>query len=451
MPGQKKTVENPSGKRDKVEVRTSMDAVGRVVTHIGEFLSSKQDSTEVEKFFKAIGKMFFFPFIRVPYNITKQGVERTINPISLLDMSLLIGQSVRFSNGRLHLSDNPEVNQRMIENAAKLLQGTAIFALLYALAEGDDDDLDKMILFTGSKPFKEIGAGERQKAYRMGMGPYTVSIRLPDGRRASFFYGRIEPVATILGGTIDTQRAIKGRIRGASTTPEAINNMTLAWISQVNEKTSMRGAADLMALLNQDRPLDRFTADRMAMVMPNIVRQAVRESDPYFRQPADDFAGMVQYGIWPRGQTPPRVDLYGNAERRPGQNALKRMVDLTKSAIHGEPNEVDVMIHNWLTKHGDGVDGVTIPSVQRTTTYTHPVTGERMQMTSGQKASYDRIAGRFIQIALKQTPLNIESPTEADMQQMNRMVTRARAYARQQVFSNPKWHQLEKTTLTPIE
>jgi hypothetical protein len=451
MPGQKKTVENPSGKREKVPVHTMVDALGSMVTAIGSGLTAKPTDKVVSRVMKGLGKMFFFPFVRVPYNITKQGVERTINPISAIDMFLLAGQNIGFSNGRFTFGADSEIHQRFIENFAKQIQGLVIFALLYGMAEGDEDDLEKPILFTGSKPIKETKVGERQLSYRMGLGPYTVSIRLPGGKRYSFYYGRIEPVATILGGTVDSQRAIKGRLRGSKTTMEATNDMLMAWVAQLNDKTSLRGMSDAMAILNQDRSLDRFTADRLAMIVPNIVRQAVRESDPYFRQPADNYADMVKYGMWPRGITPPRVDLYGEAERRPGKHAPKRMVDLTKSAVLGEPNPVDVMIHNWITKHGNDVDGVTIPTGQRQINYTHPVTGEKLTMTPGQKASYERLAGRFTSLALKSTPLNIENPSEADMKTMNDMIRRARAYARNQVFSDPKWHRLNKETLTPIE
>jgi hypothetical protein len=434
-----------------VPVMTFMDALGAGVSYLSAGITPKDKDGEALRIMKMVAKMLFFPFVRVPYNIMKQGVERTINPVSILDFFLLSMQSIRVDKTGFHFSENPEANQRFVESVAKLTQGVMVLAALLPMSEGDDDDLEKWIVITGSRPFKDTGAGERQLGYRMGLGPYVVSIRLPGGGRVSFNYGRIEPAATILGGTVDGLRAIKDYQRGAKTMGEAGESMVNAWLSQINEKTSLRGAADLIAIANQDKPLDRYAADRIAMIIPNLIRQAVRESDPYFRQPADNFADMVRYALLPYGVTAPRVGLYGDAERRPGANAAKRVVDISKAAAFGAPNPADVMIRNWINQNGTKVEGISIPSVERTTDYIDPATKESKTMTPGQKASFDNLAGRFVQIAVKQAALNIENPTQEDMKKMGKITASARAYARRTLLANPKWRALKNEPMNPVE
>lgn len=446
LPGQTAVVQQSKKKSENiVPVRTSIDFVGYGLGMVQKALTPVPLDNATKATIKTLSRMFFLPFIRVPFNIMQQGIERSINPISLIDLGVLLAANTRIKNGKFTF--NADGGQaRLIEYLSKQIQGTAIMYLLLAFfGEGDDDDLEKTILVTGSRPYTETKKGERELGYRMGLGPYTISIKLPGGKRLSFGYGRIEPFATMIGGSADTAKSIKllnaDKIGGG----EAISRAFKGMVSQINEKTSLRGAADMLEILSGEGPIDKFAADRLASVMPNLLKQALRESDPLFREKPQDFKDMVIAAMFPSGEITgqaPKVDIYGNEQRKPGKSTISRILDPTDTTIYGASEKTDKMLYNWLRKNPN--PELVAPSTTNAKTYTDPITKEQgVRMTDAQFEKFSKVSGDRIKSIVARTPFNIDNPTEQDIKRFRDIVSDSRELAKRVLTTQAAWRNLK--------
>jgi len=443
LPGQETPILGADNKFKKAETKTVMDGVGAGIRKISEGLTPKESDDIQKKIGKALVKMMFFPFVRVPYNILKQGIDRSVNPISLAEVGTLLAANLRYRDGKWTMNADGQ-KQRIIESIGKQLQGTMFVMMLLALGEGDDDDLEKKLLITGSRPYKDTKKGERELGYRTGLGPYEISFRGKDGKRYGFSYGRIEPFATIMGGTVDMLKNAKASKKDRITKSEALGNTLNAYVAQTNEKTMLRGAADLMGLINNDKPLDRYTADRISMIMPNLVKQAVRESDGYFRETPTEFQNMVLYGIWPAGMGRPiRTDLYGAPQKKDG-SAAQRIVDFTDAGATDAPKDSDRMLYNWIRQNPatEGLRSVPIPQGP-SKNWTDPLTNKVQPMTAGQRAKFGEIAGTRLRALTKGMVFNTDTPTEFDMKRFRAAIDRSREDARKILYRNPTWRAMK--------
>jgi hypothetical protein len=443
LPGQETPVLDAKNKFKKADMSTPMDAVGAGIRKISEGLSPKEGDKIQKKLGKALVKMMFFPFVRVPFNILKQGIDRSVNPISLVEVGALLAANLRYRDGKWTMNADGN-KQRIIESIGKQLQGTMFVMLLLALGEGDDDDLEKKLLITGSRPYKDTKKGERELGYRTGLGPYEISFRGKDGKRYGFSYGRIEPFATIMGGTVDMLKNAKASNKGRITKTEALGNVFNSYVAQINEKTMLRGAADLMGLINNEKPLDRYIADRISIIMPNLIKQAVRESDGYFRETPTEFQEMVLYGIWPAGLGRPiRTDLYGAPQKKDG-GAAQRIVDFTDAGATAAPKDSDRMLYNWIRQNPatEGLKSVPIPQGP-SKEWTDPLTKEVKPMTAGQRAKFGEIAGIRLRAMTKGMVFNTDTPTEFDMKRFSAAIDRSREDARKILYRNPTWRAMK--------
>ena len=444
LPGQTAIVQQSKKKSENiVPTRTAVDYVGLGLGKVQQFLTPVEMDGATSKTLKTLTRMLFLPFIRVPFNIMQQGIERSINPISLIDLSVLLAANMRVKNGKFTF--NADGGQaRLIEYTSRMMQGGVIMAVLAAFGEGDDDDLEKTILVTGSRPYKEVKKGEREMGYRMGLGPYVISIKLPGEKRLTIPYGRIEPFATMMGGTVDTLKAIKLRNANKIGYGEAADTAFKGLVSQINEKTSLRGAADMLEILSGEGPIDRFAADRLASIMPNLVKQALRESDPLFREKPQDFKDMVVAAIFPSGKItglPPKIDLYGKEQEKPGKTALGRIFEPTDTTVYGASEKTDKMLYNWI-RQNPNADLVAPSSAGKT--YTDPITKEKsVTMSADQYSKFVKVAGDRIKSQVKRTPFNIDNPTEMDIKRFREIVSDSREIAKRVLVMQEAWRNLK--------
>jgi hypothetical protein len=444
LPGQPSTVQQSKKKSENVvPVRTAMDFVGFSLGKIQKALTPVELENSTTATLKTLTRMLFIPFIRVPFNIMQQGIERTVNPLSILDMSILIGSNLRVKNGKFTLNADGG-KERLIEYASKQMQGVVLLAVLAALGEGDDDDLEKTILITGSRPYKDTKKGERELGYRMGLGPYTISIKMPGGKRLSVSYGRIEPFATMMGGTVDTLKAVKLRTSGKIGTGEMVGKALSGLTSQINEKTSLRGAADMLEILSGEGAIDKFAADRLSVIMPNFVKQALRESDPLFRERPTEFKDMLIAATFPSGEItglPAKVNLYGQDQEKPGKTALGRIFDPTDTTVYGASEKTDKMLYNWI-RQNPNADLVAPSSAGKT--YTDPITKEKsVTMSADQYSKFVKVAGDRIKSQVKRTPFNIDNPTEMDIKRFREIVSDSREIAKRVLVMQEAWRNLK--------
>lgn len=431
LPGQNDVITG-----ETVPVRGLGDVLGLAAGTLAKLFSYETDNMAAKAALLAL-RLLFFPFQRVPFNIIRQAARRTLNPVSAIDIAVLFGRNLRIQNGRWTLNAKGE-KAEMVERLAQQAQGGLLLLLLAASSagEGDDDDLEKPILITGSRPFGEVKRGERELGYRLGLGPYEISLRRPDGKRIGFSYGRLEPAATVLGATIDTMREIGIARQGKQTFGEAGSRAINALVSQMTEKTFLRGFSDAQQILSGEADLTKFSAERLAVIVPNLIRQPVRETDPAFREKPDGFVQALSYAIWPHGQLPERRDVYGEVQEKKGTSA-GRVIDF--SDFGGEKvRPWDEMLWRYRQKHPRDAYAPQSPNP----TYTDPATKKPVKMTPRQAARFKELAGNRTVALLKRESFNLEDPTERDIKAFSAVVEKARGDVRKALINSPAWRNL---------
>jgi hypothetical protein len=420
-----------------VPIRDIGDVVGAGAAQMGKFLNQKTDSLAAKSTLLAL-RLLFFPFQKVPFNIVRQAARRTLNPISLVDIGVLIGRNLRVIDGKWTLNakgGKAEIAERLAQQA----QGALLVMLLAAsgAGEGDDDDLDKPILITGSRPYGETKKGDRELGYRLGLGPYEISMKMPGGKRVGFSYGRLEPAATVLGATVDTMRELAMYRQGKQSLGEAGGKIIGALRSQLTEKTFLRGFSDAQQIASGDSDLSRFTAERLAVVIPNIIRQPLREADPYFRERKDGFVDNLSAALWPYGQGEIKRDLYGDPLEKKG-NSASRIIDFTDFG-GDQAQPLDEMLWRYRQTHPSDAYAPQSP----TANYTDPVTKKPATMTPAQLAKYKEISGQKILALTKRESFNLKNPTESDIKRFKAVVDDGREFARLMLFKSPAWRNLK--------
>ena len=440
LPGEKDPV---TGKT--VPVHGLGDMVGEWAAKLNGALTKEHDSMFI-KLTQTLAKISFFPFQRVPFNILRKGIRYTPNPVSLFDIGLGMIQNSRTTgpNGETVWEWNANKrNTELIERMGMQLQGAALLTLLIATGagEGDDDDLKKSFLITGSMPFTPQGRAEREAQTRSGLGPSRISFRRADGsERFGFNYGRLEPLATTLAATIDTVKEVKRAHRSGKDNYDAAAEALGGLVAQAKDKSFLRGVSDLMALvtnamaepdLRENRKLQQYLAGRVAMVIPNIIKQPLRETDNLYRERSNDFMQEVLYQVAPIGQKSPKVDPWGEQAEKAGF-AATRIFDVTDMGTD-KPHPVDQMLIRWRdsgkwSKAADEADRKPwFPAPIANSTFKNPITGQTVKMDEAQLAEFREKAGKATAAKLRGLSLNYESPTITDIDKVRKTVTESRA------------------------
>ena len=428
LPGQHDPV---TGK--KVPVNDLGDAAGYLAGKLTETFSKEHDNLFVKTAFAAM-RIAFFPFQRTPFNILRKGIRYTFNPFSLFDIGLGIVQNSRTADGKWEWNAkgrNPELIRRM----AMQMQGAALMLMVAGLAEGDDDDQDKPLVITGSAPFSPRGQAERETGARSGLGPYRFSFRRKDGsERFGFSYGRLEPLATTLAASVDLMKSVKRTLRSGGDASDAASAAMGGFVAQAQDKSFLKGVGDFTELvtnalaepdLKDNRKMQQFLAGRVAMVMPNIIRQPIRESDSNFRERSANFMQELLYQAVPYGQKPAKVDPYGQSVTKPG-TPIGRTVDVT-DAGSDTVHPMDRMLLKFRDKHPGKA---WFPSVVNSAEFTNRKTGKSEKMNSEQLAEFKRMAGLRLDAALKTARLNLSNPTDRDIETAKELVSKSRSDAK---------------------
>jgi hypothetical protein len=262
---------------------------------------------------------FNFPFIKTPYNIISTALRKT--PLGSLNMMANAGTAVwQMKNGTPFIESYSKA--KILHHAVEQFIAWTSFALIYGLSEGDPDDDKKGLMFTGTRAAKDDRAGEKAMLARTRGGATMV---LYNGTPV-FNYGRYEPFATILSSMVDASRAIKKAGRGKAATDMAaaiIGNIA----DQAESKTFLQGIENLSRLYAQIRNPDKIGHEMAGAlikgIVPNIIRQPLRNMDEYAR---DTKHAPLIYSAFPfGGLAEPLYDLYGRPVQKTG-NPLSRLV-----------------------------------------------------------------------------------------------------------------------------
>lgn len=443
--------------KEKVKVENFGDLVG-VAASLLTKLTTVQTDGMIVKAMQAILRITLFPFIRTPFNILRAGYRRSINPVSLIDIAILIGRNQIGPDGKWKWNANGR-NAEIVERVAQQAQGAALMLFLWGLAEGDDDDMDRGLIITGSMPFTLANRAEREAQMRSGLGPYRISWHGKDGReRVGFNYGRIEPLATAMGSTVDTIKAIKRGMREGKDVSSIVSNMLGSMVSQAKDKSFLRGFSDVIDLgdnviesireksgdgdsIADNRKLRQFLAGRVAMLMPNIIKQPVREADSAFRERTNSFIEELFYQTLPFGQKEAKVDPYGDVQTKTGTAAV-RPFDFTDAGTN-QVNPFDTMLIRWRDsgKWKDTEGGKPwFPQPIVSSSFRNLATGKEQDMTPQQVTEYRDLAGKRATAILKGMNLNTTAPTVNDIELAKKAFSEARRQVKQMIavkYSKP--------------
>jgi hypothetical protein len=281
---------------------------------------------------------------------------------------------------------------------------------------------------------------------RAGLGPYRISWRNDGQERVGFNYGRVEPLGTALGSTVDTIQSIQKGFRNGDTVSEAIwrasSNALGSLVSQAKEKSFLRGFSDFLdlsanAISTDDskepdsRKMKQFIAGRAAMAIPNFIKQPLRELDDNYREKTDSFLQEMLYQAAPIGQKEAKVDPYGDASKKVGFTAT-RPFDPTDMGTD-KVNPVDAMLIRWKNsgkwaKNPDPDNRKPwFPGAITSADFTHKKTGVTTKMDEKQLSEYRELAGKRASALLKSANLNYDSPTHLDIKKVKDIISQSRS------------------------
>ncbi len=209
---------------------------------------------------KVPGLRYVLPFVTTPANIFKTALRKS-----------------PAGGGRsLYLLSQGELSRdKAIRSGAEQLIGLGVIALLAQGIGGGDDDDEPWI--TGTVPFRGSRKGERDLAARTAP---PLSLRV--GRKW-YGYGRLEPLATWLGVTVDGLRGVKEARAGKE--PDAVVGETLKrFAGQLEDKTFLDGIGRIIRAIDDGRSAARIVGDVAGGFVPALIRQPAQAAEAKVRE-----------------------------------------------------------------------------------------------------------------------------------------------------------------------
>ena len=253
-----------------------------------------------------------FVFVKTPTNIINNVFDRTFNVFP-------VARAIRQGSGR-------EFDQAM----AKLATGWGIFGMIFAAASGMYGDKYARINGGGPPTFKG-----KMREQEMGVQPYSIQIRKPDGNFQTISLSRVDPLSGIIAMAADMAQVMVN----APDDPETlvfIQDMFNAGVLTVAEYAGnlpfLQGASDLMsAFMNPQgdtagllERLQKFGGGQVANIAGNIGGAiegrmsfgAIGGMNSYLRQYYDiPFMGATSFdAMWERLYDPNRSNTMYDAE-----------------------------------------------------------------------------------------------------------------------------------------
>jgi len=290
-------------------------------------------------------KAWIAPFIRTPINLIKFPLERTI----LAPMHKEIYDKLRGKHGAA-VRD---------ETYAKIVLGTAITMGAYMAAASGR--------MTGSGPDDPT----ERAAWMLGGGNQPYSIKVGDYWVP---YGRVEPIATLLGISADF-----AYMQDKLTADESAEIATLIAYSasqNISNKTFLKGLTDATDAFinNPERFMQNYLENLSTRPVPAALGQYTRAEDPYLRDARTILEAYKTRLPGKSTEVYPYRDIFGNA--------ITRDSKLLPNLIRSDPVAKELYALNaWPAKVDKKIRGV--------------------ELTRKQEDDYRRVAGRLVYMQLK--------------------------------------------------
>jgi hypothetical protein len=239
-------------------------------------------------------------------------------------------------------------------------------------------------------------------------------------------YGRIEPIATVLGTTIDM---IKGIKRNGTTQ----DNMNALWgylLDQANGKTFLNGASTISDLARgKTDPIEAIKKSVLQAIVPNIIRSPLRSLDDYVR---DSKHASPLYTMLPaQSMAEEQINPYGEPIKKTG-NPITRLFFSTPIASDETLRASDKLLLNW-----NRANPTEAWAPQSPLATFKDSKGKNVEMTAEETKKFRIAAGRLASVKLRGivNARNAANPTMDDVKKVKNAFESATHEAKQRIFS----------------
>lgn len=350
---------------------------------------------------------FIFPFVRTPTNILTMGIRKSpIGSVSLAGhvLTSIAKGSFNWVKGKPYWAKQDRAT--IVSLMAEQTQAWLTVATIFQMTEGDDDDDTKKILLVGGRPSGTTSPGSRNEAYRNYGGTYLIIYRDQNGKEIRLPFGRYDPIATVLGTTIDSIIEIKRMHKMKSlgldggSAANALTNIIGSLMSQTEDKSFFQGYSNIVKTIDSlrragDAPLDLargFLKQIISGVVPNLIRQPIRNADPLVRD-SKDKADLL-YSALPLGAfAGPVIDYYGRETEKGGTSLSRILFRAANKQYEREPAEK--WITEWNNLHPD--DKFQPIDMRSNDYWVYGPSGERRMIVDNKvKTTFEKEVGKEI-------------------------------------------------------
>ncbi len=417
----------------KITFQEEAGPIARFVLNLRNMLD------EIGPFGYPVGTVLL-PFVKTPAQIFSVGLGVPMSPFRTV---------YRFTTGQF-----PGDKTGMVTDMGTSLVSMLVTWAIYSVVIDDDDD--GLPSITGSTA---SDYGERALAYR------TIPAYHMKTAWGYIDYRRLEPAAVTLATTVDLLRA--ARTFFTTDNPEAGGEaMHKAWRSvmdQMSDKTFLRTVGDVYKAI-MDRNSNEISVLRFAenafgvsKHMPNIIRQPLRETDPFIR--ASQLRKYEDEGFWgtwvrhakystiPSEKTapPPRYDLWGRKVQRfdPDRGGVSRylieiMHPMPDKDVVDRVLDLDRLIMEWNRRVDDGDEPGGEKLYPRPPQYWYgkTVRGKKLKIYwSDDEYEYlTKMSGQLAASRLVGVGLNWRNPTQRDIDRIIDVMRESRKRIRLQLL-----------------
>jgi hypothetical protein len=383
---------------------------------------------------------FFFPFITTPANIFKSAIE--MSPVGAL-LAVIDGTralKIKLAKGNMtkqqaDLAASELYDRaRLIKDVTNQLIATGIFWALSGMVEPEDDeDLPRI---TGSTDWRSTSKGQRDTEMRV-MPPMSIRI----GKDNFVSYSRIDPFATVFASIADAIHEVS--ITGMN--EKALGNYFMKIQNQLDDKTFLSGVSDLVnAIKDPERFASKLTGSIVTGFVPNLIRQPIREADPYVRdtKPREEdgfwtaLGKQLGYSLAP-GYAAPLMDVWGNPITRhqgqqigsPATDIMLRVFDPSNIAIGKEIDPIDLYVFNWNRQTQDPKQKLSLEPISNHVLIGTGADKTKIPLTPEEQAEANRNAGKAARAFLG-NQWNPQAPTLEGIERIKDTVQRFQRFER---------------------
>ncbi|CAK0755004.1 hypothetical protein CCP3SC1_2470001 [Gammaproteobacteria bacterium] len=306
----------------------------------------------------------------------------------------------------------------------------------------DGDDEDDLPWITGSTGFTSSNRGERDTENRV-MPP--MSIRLPGMGNSYYSYSGLDPLASLLSGTVDVANDVK---QSGGMDAQVVGRFFKHVQNAMADKTYLKGLSDIgKAWSSPDKFVPQVTSNIVTGFVPNLIRQPIREMDKVQRDiypRAEDgivesWAKRIGYAIVPQS-APPKITVWGDefpsnmGEQIGGAvtDSMIRIIDPGNLTIGAKIDPIDRYIFNWNNMAADNSDKIQMTPIENFITAKVDGKMQKIPLTAEEQRMANINVGRAARTALGQE-WDFKNPTEQGAKQIGEIYSALQTAEKQRI------------------